>query len=544
MLSSVRQNISMLTLTLFLVQLSQFYLIRGAKLTLPSYPLESLVEWKPLVVEDHGGRELPGEMGKAVNIPDDRKEEAEKTFSINQFNLVASDMISLNRSLDDARHVECLEVQYPVLLPSTSVIIIFHNEAWSTLLRSIHSVIYRSPPGLVTEIILVDDASESEHSHLGRELEEYVAVLPVMVKVVRSKARIGLIKARLLGADHATAPVLTFLDSHVECNHGWLQPLLAEVMRDRSTVVCPVIDVISDDTFQYVTVDEISVGGLDWNLNFLWFLREEQDQKSNPLLTPTMAGGLFSIDREFFYKMGAYDRGMDVWGAENLEMSFRMWMCGGKILIHPCSRVGHVFRKQSPYTFPGGTEQVLNKNKVRLAEVWMDKWKSFYTADTPSSKFVDPGDLTERKQLREDLDCLSFQWYLENIYPESPYPLHYHHLGQVVHLDTGLCLDTLDKKATEEPGVDQCHGQGGPQVWVYTGKHELRAGDVCLDAVGDDGTVKLWTCHGLGGNQVWLVTEGGRIQHQVSGQCLVVWDDDSVKLEQCGGHGEGWGFVQ
>jgi len=530
------------------VQLSQVCLIHGAKFTLPSssYPPDSLVEWKPLVVEDHGDRELPGEMGKAVDIPDDRKEEAEKTYSINQFNLVASDMISLNRSLADARHEECLKDQYPALLPSTSVIIIFHNEARSTLLRSIHSVISRSPSSLVREIILVDDASESEHRYLGRELEEYVAVLPVKVRVVRSRVRIGLIKARLLGADHASAPILTFLDSHVECNHGWLQPLLAEVMHDRSTVVSPHIDEIDEDNFQYHMVDdEIDVGGLDWNLNFRWFSREEMlDEKYKPFPTPTMCGGLFSIDREFFFKMGAYDRGMDVWGAENLEMSFRMWMCGGKLLIHPCSRVGHVFRKKSPYTFPGGTKQVLNKNKVRLAEVWMDQWKSFYTANTPSSKFVNPGDLEERKQLREDLGCHSFKWYLENIYPESPYPLRYLHLGQVVHLDTGLCLDTLDKEATEEPGVDQCDGQGGPQVWVYTGQHELRAGDVCLDAVGDDGTVKLWRCHGLGGNQVWVVSEEGRIQHQVSGLCLVVWDDDSVKLEQCGGHGEIWGLVE
>lgn len=43
-----------------------------------------------------------------------------------------------------------------------------------------------------------------------------------------------------------------------------------------------------------------------------------------PLRTPTMAGGLFSIDREYFYEIGSYDEGMDIWGSENLEMSFRV----------------------------------------------------------------------------------------------------------------------------------------------------------------------------------------------------------------------------
>lgn len=56
-------------------------------------------------------------------------------------------------------------------------------------------------------------------AHLKSQLEDYVAHLP-KVKIVRAQKREGLIRARLLGAAAATAPVLTYLDSHCECTEG------------------------------------------------------------------------------------------------------------------------------------------------------------------------------------------------------------------------------------------------------------------------------------------------------------------------------------
>ena len=115
----------------------------------------------------------------------------------------------------------CKSQRYLADLPAASIIIPFYNEHWSTLLRSVHSIIKRSPLELVKEIILVDDASQKVH--LKQKLEDYIKEKNAndwenKVRVVRLKERDGLIGARLAGAKDATADVLIFLDSHIEVN--------------------------------------------------------------------------------------------------------------------------------------------------------------------------------------------------------------------------------------------------------------------------------------------------------------------------------------
>ncbi|GFR01980.1 polypeptide N-acetylgalactosaminyltransferase 5, partial [Trichonephila clavata] len=165
--------------------------------------------------------------------------------------------------------------------------------------------------------------------YLGRPLEEYVSKLPVSIKILRTGKRSGLIRARLIGAAKARGQVITFLDAHCECTVGWLEPLLDRIAEDRTRVVCPIIDVISDATFEYVPASDMTWGGFNWKMNFRWYRvpQREVDRRHGdrtlPVRTPTMAGGLFSIDKDYFEKIGKYDEGMDIWGGENLELSFR-----------------------------------------------------------------------------------------------------------------------------------------------------------------------------------------------------------------------------
>ncbi|XP_062320047.1 polypeptide N-acetylgalactosaminyltransferase 2 isoform X2 [Osmerus eperlanus] len=442
-------------------------------------------------------------------------------YARNKFNQVESDKLHMDRGVPDTRHDHCKHKQWKTELPSSSVVITFHNEARSALLRTVVSVLKKSPAHLVKEIILVDDYSDNaEDGALLGKIEK--------IRVLRNDRREGLMRSRVRGADAATASVLTFLDSHCECNEHWLEPLLERVAEDKTRVVSPIIDVINMDNFQYVGASADLKGGFDWNLVFKWdymTLEQRRARQGNPIApikTPMIAGGLFVMDKDYFEELGKYDMMMDVWGGENLEISFRVWQCAGSLEIIPCSRVGHVFRKQHPYTFPGGSGTVFARNTRRAAEVWMDEFKNFYYAAVPSARNVPYGNIQSRLEMKKRLGCKPFKWYLENVYPELRVPDH-QDIAFGALQQGGNCLDTLGHFADGVVGMYECHNAGGNQEWALTKDKSVKHMDLCLTVVERTAgsLIKLQGCRENDSRQKWeQIESNSKLRHVGSNLCL------------------------
>lgn len=327
-------------------------------------PTNDKIDWhNHKLIADEGKRKGKGEQGKPSQLSPMRTMHKEKLYQVNGFNAALSDEISLNRSIPDIRHTDCKRKMYSRHLQAASVVVTFHNEHMSTLMRTCWSVINRSPAELLQEIILVDDASTK--AELRGALDDYVEQNLPKVKIIRLPKRSGLIRGRLAGARQAKAPIILFLDSHSEANVNWLPPLLEPIVENYKICVCPFIDVVDYETFEYRAQDEGARGAFDWELYYkrLPLLPEDLQNPAEPFKSPVMAGGLFAISAKFFWELGGYDPGLDIWGGEQYELSFKIWQCGGEMYDAPCSRVGHIYRKFPPFPNPGKGDFLGNLDK-------------------------------------------------------------------------------------------------------------------------------------------------------------------------------------
>ncbi|XP_015687946.1 polypeptide N-acetylgalactosaminyltransferase 18 [Protobothrops mucrosquamatus] len=479
-----------------------------------------------------------------------------KQFQYYGYNAYLSDRLPLDRPLPDFRPTGCKNLTFPESLPEVSIVFIFVNEALSVILRSIHSAIDRTPAHLLKEIILVDDNSSNEE--LKEKLKEYVDELntrkPEFIKMVRHSKQEGLIRSRVSGWRAATAPVVALFDAHVEFNVGWAEPVLTRIKENRRRVISPSFDNIKYDNFELEEYP-LSAQGFDWELwcRYLnppksWWRLENT---TAPIRSPALIG-CFIVDREYFQEIGLLDEGMEVYGGENVELGIRVWQCGGSVEVLPCSRIAHIERAHKPYT--EDLTSHVRRNALRVAEVWMDEFKShvYMAWNIPQEDSgIDIGDISERKALRKKLQCKTFRWYLVSVYPEMRMYSDTVAYGVLQNsLKSDLCLD--QGPDTENiPIMYICHGMT-PQNVYYTGNQQIHVGVLSPTIDDDDNRClvdvnsrpRLIECSYAKAKRMklyWQFTQGGPIQNRKSKRCLELQENSDnefgfqLVLQKCSG---------
>ncbi|XP_072519678.1 probable polypeptide N-acetylgalactosaminyltransferase 8 [Salminus brasiliensis] len=472
------------------------------------------------------------------NLSEEEQKEAEQSFVHYGYNVFLSDRLPLNRSLPDTRPSKCATKVYPKNLPTISVVLIYLDEALSILKRAIRSIIDRTPAHLLKEIILVDDHSTNDD--LKEMLDKYIESIhqerPGVVKKVTHKERLGLSHARISGWEAAVGDVVAILDAHIEVHVQWAEPLLTRIKDDRTVVLSPVFDRVDYDTL-HVTKYGTSAHAFDWQL---WCMYEsfrpewyKLNDDSEPGKSPSVMGILVA-DRLFLGEIGVLDEGMLVYGGENVELGIRVWTCGGSIEIIPCSKIAHIERAHKPYA--RDLSIPLKRNALRLAEVWMDEYKRnvLISWNLPLKDHgIDIGDVTERKKLREKLNCKPFKWYMDNVYPQLDTWEDLVGYGVLRNdLSNNNCIDQGPVPGSV-PILYQCHFYG-PQNCYYRRSGEIYIGGIkshkynsnrCLVDPGEGHTPGLHSCKTAkekGFHMYWNFKQGQAIRNRDTDRCLEI----------------------
>ncbi|KAK1340834.1 hypothetical protein QTO34_017228 [Cnephaeus nilssonii] len=365
----------------------------------------------------------------------------------------------------------CLQKTYSSQLPSLSVILIFMNEALSIIQRAITSIINRTPSRLLKEIILVDDFSSNGElkANLDEHIKLYNQKYPGLLKIVRHTKRQGLAQARNTGREAATAEVVAILDAHIEVNAGWAEPILARIQEDHTVIVSPVFDNIHFDTFELEKY-ALAVDGFNWEL---WCRYDslpkawiDLDDVTAPMKSPSIMG-ILAANRLFLGKIGSVDGGMLVYGGENVELSLRVWQCGGRIEVLPCSRIAHLERHHKPYALE--LTFAMRRNALRAAEIWMDEYKYMvylaWNIPLQIKNSLNENDCLDRGPITGKTPIM----YSCNEY--SPQKVYYHLTGE---LYVGLIAEAVaedncltDPGSGENPTLEPCSKAAQNGLHIY-----------------------------------------------------------------------------
>ena len=221
-----------------------------------------------------------------------------------------------------------------------SVILVFYNELPPLLLRTLTTVVHRTLPRYLTEIIVIDDGSEVD---ISEEVIEYSKTQRIPLRWMKNDYNIGIARSRMRGIEMAVGDTIALLDSHMEVADLWLEPLLDIISKRLDAIAVPNIIMIEETKYQdriYPSSYVIQpISGFD----IIRFASPEKiiEEKGAPRPSSALLGGGIVAYRRTLQKL--YPAPLlsttKKWGVENSRLAYRAWMCGDGVWMSDCSQV-------------------------------------------------------------------------------------------------------------------------------------------------------------------------------------------------------------
>jgi len=192
-----------------------------------------------------------------------------------------------------------------------------------------------------------------------------------------------------------------------------------------------------------------------------------------------------AIEKNWFFELGGYDPGIKIWGAEQYELSFKVWQCGGVVEWVPCSHVAHIYRGPRTESIhpAGGNPFQSSINHMRVAHVWMDEYAKYFFIRQPEIQKLDYGDISKQKAIREKLQCKPFKYFMENVaydlVKKFPLPPDNHVWGECRNTEHQVCLNQLGANYGQKIGVANCKNWSG-QIFRLNVEGEISSSEHCF----------------------------------------------------------------
>lgn len=217
------------------------------------------------------------------------------------------------------------------LPPLFSVVIPTLNEG-AMLSMTVESIL-RDTTYPRIEVVVVDDGSTDGSCDDYRSTSKPVRVV--------SGERVGIPRARNLGATEARGDYVVFLDAHCTVSPTWLDRFAAALTVRDVAIVGPA----------FTRLHETEPRGcgnvwVDHRLESAWLAPLDEPDAYEVPITP---GGCQAFRRETFFAMGGFETGFAKWGYQDEEICLRAWVQGYRVLVDPAAVVAHYFREKAGY---------------------------------------------------------------------------------------------------------------------------------------------------------------------------------------------------